>query len=44
MVVAIVTVFFAGMALGSGQFAHKSEQVQIASYPLVNAAPPTIPR
>jgi hypothetical protein len=24
MVLAIVTVFFAGMALGSGQFAHKS--------------------
>ena len=44
MVLAIVTVFFAGMALGSGQFAHKSEQVQIASYPLVDAAPPTIPR
>jgi hypothetical protein len=40
----VVTVFFAGVAFGSAQFAHKSEPVQIASYPLVDAAPPTIQR
>ena len=44
IILAIVTVFFAGMALGSAQFAHKSEPVQIAPYSLVNAAPLTLPR
>lgn len=44
IILAIVTVFFAGVALGSVQFAHKSEPVQIASYPLVNAAPLTLQR
>jgi hypothetical protein len=44
IILAIVTVFLLGMALGSAQFAHKSEPVQIASYSLVTAAPLTIPR
>jgi hypothetical protein len=38
---AIVTVFFAGMAFGSALFAHKSKPMQIASYSLVSAAAPT---
>jgi hypothetical protein len=41
VILAIVTVFFAGMALGSALFAHKGEPMQIASYSLVNGAPPT---
>jgi len=46
-ILAIVTVFFAGMALGGALFALKSEPMQIASYdaaagiPIVNAPPPT---
>ena len=38
IILAIVTVFFAGMALGGALFAHKSEPMQIASYSLENAA------
>ncbi len=41
IILAIVTVFFAGIALGDVLFAHESKPMQIASYPLVNAAPPT---
>jgi hypothetical protein len=44
MILAIVAVFFAGMALGNAQFDHKSGPVQMASYSLVNAAPPAIPQ
>lgn len=45
IILAIVTVFFGGMALGGALFAHKSEPksepMKIASYSLMNAAPPT---
>ena len=44
IILAIVMIFFAGMALGSAQFTHKNDPVQIASYSLVNAAPPTAQR
>jgi hypothetical protein len=42
IILAIVSVFFAGMALGGALFARKSEPMQIASYSLLNAAPPTM--
>jgi ferritin-like metal-binding protein YciE len=38
MILAIVTVFFVGIALGGALFARKSEAQQIASYSLLNAA------
>jgi hypothetical protein len=38
MILAFVTVFFAGIALGGALFARKSESLQIASYSLMNAA------
>ena len=47
MILAILAVFFAGMALGGFLFAYKSEPMQIASndatpaIPFPNGAPPT---
>jgi hypothetical protein len=41
IILLIVSVFFAGMVLGDALFARKSEPMQIASYSLLNAAPPT---
>ena len=38
MILAIVTVFFTGIALGGALFPHKSESLQIASNSLLNAA------
>ena len=38
MILAIVTVFLAGIALGGALFPRKSEGLQIASYSLLNAA------
>jgi hypothetical protein len=38
MILAFVTVFFAGIALGGALFPRKSEAQQIASYSLLNTA------